>query len=293
MKYKVFESTEKNVWKYIFESKDIIAEAVLYQYNSFEERTVICCSVQSGCPVGCLFCGTGKKFIKNLTSVQIVEQIQIVLKDKGLGANDNCKKFQIMFMSMGEPMLNWDNVEKAIIELNRLYPNADLLVSTVGIKNEDIFQRIIKLSVKIDKIGLQFSIHKSNDEERNELIPFKNKFTLLELRDHGMAWFLATKRPVFLNYCIDGENNTDQDIKNLKMMFSPIMFYFTFSVICDSGQDTMKLASFRNHDIIKDVMNNFLTDGYNVRMFDPAGQDDIGGGCGQLWYVQDWLKEKK
>jgi 23S rRNA (adenine2503-C2)-methyltransferase len=168
MKYKVFESTEKNVWKYVFETKDIIAESVLYQYNSFEDRTVLCCSVQSGCPVGCLFCGTGKKFIKNLTSEQIVEQIKLVLKDKNLGTNDNCKKFQIMFMSMGEPMLNWDNVETAIIELNQLYPNADLLVSTVGIKNEEIFQRMIKLSVKIPKIGLQFSIHKSNDEERNE-----------------------------------------------------------------------------------------------------------------------------
>jgi 23S rRNA (adenine2503-C2)-methyltransferase len=198
-----------------------------------------------------------------------------------------------MFMSMGEPMLNWDNVETAIIELNQLYPNADLLVSTVGIKNEEIFQRMIKLSVKIPKIGLQFSIHKSNDEERNELIPFKNKFTLLELRDHGIAWFLATNRPVYLNYCIDGKNNTQKDIQNLKMMFSPIMFYLTFSVICDSGQDTIKAASFRNHDIIKDVMTSFISDGYNVRMFDPAGQDDIGGGCGQLWYVQDWLKEKK
>jgi 23S rRNA (adenine2503-C2)-methyltransferase len=115
----------------------------------------------------------------------------------------------------------------------------------------------------------------------------------LELRDHGIAWFLATNRPVYLNYCIDGKNNTQKDIQNLKMMFSPIMFYLTFSVICDSGQDTIKAASFRNHDIIKDVMTSFISDGYNVRMFDPAGQDDIGGGCGQLWYVQDWLKEKK
>ena len=52
----------------------------------------------------------------------------------------------------------------------------------------------------------------------------------------------------------------------------------------------MKEAAFRNLDIIKEFQDKFLAKGYNVRMFDPAGQDDIGGGCGQLWYVQNWLK---
>ena len=53
----------------------------------------------------------------------------------------------------------------------------------------------------------------------------------------------------------------------------------------------MKDASFRNLEVIKAFQDKFLEQGYNVRMFDPAGQDDIGGGCGQLWYVQKWLKD--
>jgi 23S rRNA (adenine2503-C2)-methyltransferase len=63
----------------------------------------------SGCPVGCTFCGTGKKFICNLTAEEIVQQIVEVLTDKGIehDINSRCEKFQIMFMSMGEPMLNW------------------------------------------------------------------------------------------------------------------------------------------------------------------------------------------
>ena len=52
----------------------------------------------------------------------------------------------------------------------------------------------------------------------------------------------------------------------------------------------MKEVGFRNHEIIDKVTNTFMEDGYNVRVFDPAGQDDIGGGCGQLWYVQEWMK---
>lgn len=95
-----------------------------------------------------------------------------------------------MFMSMGEPMLNWTEVEKAIINLHEKFSNAQLLLSTTG---------------------------------------------------------------------------------------------------CDNDE-TMKDAAFRNLDVIKKFQNKFLEKGYNVRTFDPAGQDDIGGGCGQLWYVQKWLK---
>ena len=84
MEYKVFASSEGNVWKYVFTKQDMVAEAVLYKYNDFYERTVICCSVMSGCPVGCTFCGTGSKFIRNLQANEIVEQIETVLNDKNL-----------------------------------------------------------------------------------------------------------------------------------------------------------------------------------------------------------------
>ena len=99
MEYKVFESSEKKVWKYVFTKKDMIAESVLYRYNSFYDRCVICCSIMSGCPVGCTFCGTGKKFVRNLTSEEIVSQIDMVLEDKGLlpDINEKCKKLQFMF----------------------------------------------------------------------------------------------------------------------------------------------------------------------------------------------------
>ena len=82
-KIKCLESSEGNVWKYIFEKKDAIVEAVLYKYNSFDDRTVVCCSIQSGCPVGCTFCGTGNKFIRNLTSNEIVNQIDHILYSLG------------------------------------------------------------------------------------------------------------------------------------------------------------------------------------------------------------------
>lgn len=269
-----------------------MVESVLYKYGSFEQRTVICCSVQSGCPIGCTFCGTGKMFVRNLSADEIVYQIQTVLADKGISdIDDKCEKFQIMFMSMGEPMLNWDNVEAAISRLHSLYPNAALLLSTIGVNNDKTFAKIVELSKSVDKIGLQFSIHKSTQSERNTLIPYNNKYTLREIRDRGIAWNLATGRPVYLNYCVDGTNSSAQDIENLKNLFSPIHFYFTFSVICESDKEKMCTVADKNKDNIGKMIESFVNDGYNVRMFDPAGQDDIGGGCGQLWFVQDWLRK--
>ena len=294
MNYKVFASSEGNVWKYVFTKEDMVAEAVLYRYNDFYDRTVICCSVMSGCPVGCTFCGTGKKFVRNLKANEIVEQIEIVLTDKNLinDINDKCKKLQFMFMSMGEPMLNWNEVEEAIRRLNKKFDNAQLLLSTIGCDNDEVFGKIVSLSKEIDKIGLQFSIHKSNDEDRNTLIPFVKKMNLEKIRDAGIVWWKETGRHPFLNYCVDGTNNSEVDYIRLTNLFSPVVFNFTFSVVCSSNE-SMKDASFRNLDVIKEFQNKFLKKGYNVRMFDPAGQDDIGGGCGQLWYVQDWLKKHK
>ena len=292
MNYKVFESSEGNVFKYVFTKKDAVMEAVLYKYGDFYERTVICCSTQSGCPVGCKFCGTGNKFIRNLTVDEIADQIFHILMDKDIAdVSEKGKRFQIMFMSMGEPLLNWDNVSSAIELLHRRYPNAELLLSTIAPRTDD-YGKLIALSKKIDKVGLQFSIHKSNDIDRNKLIPYENKLSLREIRDLGILWWKETGRHPYLNYCIDGANNTIADSSRLTMLFSPLVFNFTFSVVC-SKDENMKDAGFKNLDKIREFENKFLERGYNTRIFNPDGQDDIGGGCGQLWYVQQWMKEYK
>ena len=290
MDFKVFESSEKNVWKYVFTSEDMVAEAVLYRYEDFYKRTVICCSTQSGCPVGCKFCGSGGHFVRNLTADEIVSQINHILNDKGIyDVDERGERFQIMFMSMGEPMLNWENVEKAIRILHEVYPNAELLLSTIA-PNSSRYGRLIKLSKEIDKVGLQFSIHKAFDSERNKLIPYEDKLSLRQIRDIGTLWWKETGRRPYLNYCVDGTNNQWNDAYELMTLFSPLVFNFTFSVVC-SKNENMKDAGFKNLSAIRKFEEEFLNEGYNTRIFDPAGQDDIGGGCGQLWYVQQWMRE--
>lgn len=68
---KRIDSSDENVLKYVFETDNAIAESVLYKYPTYEKRTVICCSTQSGCPVGCRFCGAGDNFVRSLTADEI------------------------------------------------------------------------------------------------------------------------------------------------------------------------------------------------------------------------------
>lgn len=288
---KRFDSSEGNVFKYVFTGEDFVAEAVLYRYEDFYKRTVICCSTMSGCPVGCKFCGTGNKFVRNLNAGEIVHQIEYILADQGIEDVDyKGERFQIMFMSMGEPFLNYLSVRNAIVHLHMKYPNADLLVSTIAPDEPEAFNYFLKLSKMINKVGLQFSIHKAFDEQRNKLIPYKNKYNLRQIRDYGQLWWRETGRHPYLNYCIDGTNNKYIDFRELANLFSPMVFNFTFSVVC-SKDENMKDAGYKNLGAIREFEQRFFEAGYNTRIFDPAGQDDIGGGCGQLWYVQQWMKE--
>lgn len=298
MQYKVFNSSDSNVKKYVFEMffsenqmKDAVAEAVLYKYGSYEERTVICCSVMSGCPVGCTFCGTGSFYVRNLTANEIIEQVQLVMADSVLKETypDKIKKFQIMFMSMGEPFWNYIGLEGAIRRLNELYPNAALLVSTSAPSNMyKLLPAFIELSRDIDKVGLQFSVHESTDEARAKLIP-SNTSMLREIASLGEMWATYVGRKPFYNYCVHEGNNTAEDAERLIKLFDPVVWETTLSVICEKDE-SVKNSIDRQLEIINSFNKLLLEKGASTRVFNPAGQDDIGGGCGQLWYFQDWLK---
>lgn len=281
------ESEDENVAKFVFARKDGVAEAVLYKYPTFEERTVICCSTQSGCPVGCRFCGAGDAFVRSFTAEEIVSQPIYLLEQTGV-PSDSIQKLQIMFMSMGEPMYNFTELSKALRILYEKFPHARLLISTSAPRQFKAFEELEKLSQEIPTIGLQFSVHESTDEARKKLIPSAT-MTLKEIADVGKSWHHATGRKPFFNYCVHPNNNTQADVDRLAELFDPQTFEATLSVICERDEH-IAAANERQRTLAEDFSSLMLQAGYNVRVFNPAGQDDIGGGCGQLWFVQDWMK---
>ncbi len=284
---KRIDSSDKNVSKFVFTRDTAIAEAVLYKYPTYEDRTVICCSTQSGCPVGCRFCGAGDNFVRSLDFAEITSQPLYLLQQTGIDPQA-IKKLQIMFMSMGEPMLNYENLAVALELLYAEVPNARLLISTSAPRNFNAFEKLNLLSVLIPTIGLQFSVHESTDEARTKLIPSPT-MTLEEIAATGLEWYLACGRKPFFNYCVHTKNNTQEDVDRLYYYFPPNVWEATISVICERDEH-IAAANERQRSLASEFMQKMLIKGFSVRMFDPAGQDDIGGGCGQLWFVQDWMK---
>lgn len=285
-KIRDIQSTDSNVMKFVFEKQDAVAEAVLYKYPTYEDRTVICCSTQSGCPVGCRFCGAGDHFVRSLTAEEIISQPDYLLQFKGIDAS-KIDKFQIMVMSMGEPLLNFKNLERAFEILYEKYPNARLLISSIGPSID--YEPVLQMCERIPTVGLQFSIHESTDECRNKLIPFVKKLTLEQIAGIGEFFYARTGRKPFFNYCAHELNNTELDAENLYLQFNPMIWEATISVVCERDE-SIAAANERQRELAARFMDRLNQRGYSTRMFDPAGQDDIGGGCGQLWFVQDWMK---
>ena len=283
----IFQDEKEHVKKYVFERDDIAVESVLYRYPTYTERTVLCISTMCGCPMGCRFCGTGDYFVRSLTAEEIVAQATYILDSQIDGINPSeIKKLQIMVMSMGEPAL-----VKALWEafriLHKKYPNAALLISSSGPKID--YSWIREMSVEIPTVGLQFSVHESTDTARNALIPFKNKLNLFEIAKEGLEWFIATRRKSYFNYCAHGNNSSEEDVERLFNLFNPSVWEATVSVICER-ESHAQATNEHQRNLAIEFGNKLVERGYNVRVFDPAGQDTIGGGCGQLWFVQDWMK---
>ena len=284
---KIIQSADENVMKYILSSDSAVAEAVLYKYPTYEERTVICCSTQSGCPVGCRFCGAGDAFVRSLTSDEVVSQVTHLFESQNIDPT-KVERCQIMFMSMGEPMLNFKVLAAAIRELYVLYPKAALLISTSG---PDVdYQGVIDLSVEVPTVGLQFSVHESTDAARDALVPFKKKLTLAQIAEVGEQWGTATGRSPFFNYCAHDKNSSQGDADRVAALYKSEVWQATISVVCER-EESVAAANERQRELANGFQSKLQSHGFSTRMFDPAGQDDIGGGCGQLWFVQQWMRD--
>jgi 23S rRNA (adenine2503-C2)-methyltransferase len=269
------------VSKLIFENDEdgAIVETVAYRYK---DRGVICFSCQSGCPVGCTFCGTGNRFIRDLNPKEMIDQIETARSI--IGDRD---KIQLMSMSMGEPMLNWDCVE--YIAEHYLKNNFSFYVSTIGIDDGYVLNRMFHLGERFKKFGLQFSLHAITDGSRDKIIPIKNKLKIASLIYAGRVFNEYSGNRAYYNYIIRGNESEkeQQDIANFMLSNMKQYHHVTFSVLCDTkglSKADPTLASRMANKLFE------LDPKIETSAFDPAGQDTIGGGCGQLLYVQEKLR---
>ena len=172
------------------------------------KRLTVCVSSQVGCPMDCDFCATGKGgFTRNLKAHEIIDQVLTVQEDFGQRVSN------VVFMGMGEPMANIDQVVPALKSLNQDVGIGarSLTVSTVGIPG-----KIQQLAQHRLQIVLAVSLHASNQALREQLIPSAKKYTLNDLLDECRDYVQVTGRRVTFEYVLlAGINDLPENAREL------------------------------------------------------------------------------
>ena len=195
------DGTRKFLWRL---ADGELVESVLIPSG---ERRTLCISSQAGCALGCVFCATGTMgFRRNLSPFEIAGQVrELVLRDPA------DKPTNIVFMGMGEPLLNWDAVDVALTLLNS--PEAlgigarHITISTVG-----IVPGMAALATRPEQFRLAISLHAPTPERRLAIMPIEKKYDLAQVLEAAQAF---RKRITFEYVLIGGKNDTDRDADEL------------------------------------------------------------------------------
>lgn len=192
-------------------SDGLLVESVLIPTDT---RTTACVSSQVGCSLNCEFCATAKlKRMRNLEVAEIVDQVALIDRQSKLYFDRPLSN--IVFMGMGEPMMNYKNVVEAIKKITQpegLGMSARrITVSTSGLP------KMIKMLADEDlKVKLALSLHSAVEKTRNEIMPFSDKFPLTDIMDSLQYWYQKTGSVITFEYCVwKGINDKEEDIKAL------------------------------------------------------------------------------
>ncbi len=189
------------------------------------ERRTVCVSSQVGCSVGCHFCATGQQgFERNLSPGEIIHQVLFFMRRFGGESAEPEKKksrgwlTNVVFMGMGEPLANYQNVRQAIAMLNS--PKGmglgfhQVTLSTIG-----LVPQIRQLAAEDLQFQLAVSLHAASDKLRNRLVPINKKYPLAELISACKEYAAKTGRKIFIEYALfDGVNDLLNDAEELALL---------------------------------------------------------------------------
>jgi len=255
-------------------------EAVLMKHD---ERNTICVSSQVGCPLGCVFCATGQMgFVRNLAAEEIIEQVLFwsrYLKKEKERVNN------VVFMGMGEPFLNYDNVFEAVKILN----DDNLLgigarhisISTVGVA-----EGIERMACDMPQINLAISLHAPNDELRQKLMPIDRKYPLSVIIAAGKDYVAKTNRKLMFEYImIKDINDSEEQARELSRLLDDRLFFVNLIAYNPTGifapSEPVQIKKF------KDIL---MKAGIQALERYRFGQG-IKGACGQLAGARKTEKE--
>ena len=257
--------------KYLFDVLDGNAiETVLMSYH---HGYSICVSSQIGCKMGCKFCAsTGIKFIRSLTSGEIVEQILAVERDNGI------KISNVVFMGIGEPLDNYDNVVNAIRIINN-QKGINIGARHISISTSGLVPKIYQLAEENIQCTLSISLHATTDEKRSSMMPINNKYNIEELLQACKDYIKQTNRRISFEYALAKDNNDNiEDAKRLVKLLKGMLCHVNLIPInkIENGQFTKS----SNENIIK--FRDYLNEHGIVATIRRELGSDIDAACGQL-----------
>ena len=276
------------VSKIVCSNRDKVAKALLTLKDGYQIETVllkpqdtwsVCVSSQVGCPLRCSFCSTGKMgFKRDLTQEEITDQVlmwyQYVHKEK-LGERIS----GVVFMGMGEPLLNYLNVVKAAQDLS----NPDYLnigARHISVSTSGIADKLHKLAVDLPQANLAISLHNADNAERSKIMPVNRKFDLDDIKKALEEYIAMTGRQVFLEYSvIENVNSRPEHIRKLADWIYSIKDNYLLHVnliACNLGRGE------KTEDrVVKDFAAGLKAMGIGVTIRKSMG-NDILAACGQL-----------
>ncbi|MFZ1978508.1 MAG: 23S rRNA (adenine(2503)-C(2))-methyltransferase RlmN [Bacteroidota bacterium] len=201
--------------KFLFRLEDgVDVESVLIppdqQSPGFEKRLTLCVSTQVGCPLGCKFCATGfMGFTRNLTAGEIVDQVIQAQRQSERRISN------VVFMGMGEPMLNYENVFKSIALLNDDH-GLNIGARHITISTAGYADKIRQLANEKIPVKLALSLHSLDSAKRASIMPITKKYSVEELIESLIFYYRKTKhRPTFEYIVFEGFNDAPGDAKAL------------------------------------------------------------------------------
>jgi 23S rRNA (adenine2503-C2)-methyltransferase len=255
-------------------SDGLVVESVLIPA---EKRITACVSSQVGCSLACKFCATARlKRMRNLSADEIYDQVVAIREQSEQYFNRPLTN--IVFMGMGEPMLNYNNVISAIEKITS--PKGlgmamkRITVSTVGVA-----KMIIKMADEGVKFNLAVSLHSAINKTRSSIMPINDTNSLEELGEALRYWYQKTKRKVTYEYVVwKGINDTEADVQALLKFGKIIPCKVNLIEYNQIGDDQFRQA---DPEIINRYMHVLEQNGITTRIRKSRGKD-IDAACGQL-----------
>ncbi len=246
-----------------------LVESVLMHYR---DRTTVCVSSQAGCAMGCSFCATGQiGFDRHLTTGEIVEQVVRAAQAAGDRRVDN-----VVFMGMGEPLANFDQVWPAVERINGDIGIGarHITMSTVG-----VVPGILRMAEQKLPVSLAVSLHAANNAARDRIAPINKQYPLRELAEALRRYLQAKGRRISFEWAmIDRVNDTERDAAELAEYARPLRAHVNLIPLNPTpGYPTQGSPAER----VEDFRDELESRGINATIRRTRGTD-IDAACGQL-----------